>query len=781
MSATEAPPATGRSHLPGANPPGNRPFSRGLAYSQEPRPGARPAHGTLPGTPAASQPREARASALVRAVLCAGLAATGGATFHRVFPVASLVPVIAVAAGVPAALSWLLSSVRRVPLVVSFAASVVAWLLVISATMFRSVAAGGVLPGGAVLRHAWLGLTGGWRQVLDSILPAAADPQLLVSVSALVWLASWLAVESTLRGRSALLPCLAPAVVFGAGLLAGVTGPGSNLAEAGVFVALAGLLLLSGSAPPAAGGAARRYAAGVVVVLVCVAVAVEVGPRLPYAHARAPFNVRTLITPPQQPYTAVNPLDEVGAWAVSPRLDLFDVRMSQPEDLRLAVLDRFDGLEWSSDAHYVPTTSRIPGTGATGVPQVTVTQSVTLSGLSTIWLPAANRPVSFAGPGVLVDPADGQLIASHGTRSGMTYTVVSAVLRYTTAQLRSAVPADDAAAKAALILPPHAPQVIAQTALAGTAGAAFPYQQAVRLAAFLQAEEKYAPAAAPGHTYGHIAYFLSTSHEGTSEQFATAFALMARTLGLPSRVVVGFQPGPAQPDGTYQITGADVLVWPEIDFRGLGWVPFYPTPTAGHATGAGLLGAGESGQRQRIDKSLAAAPLPSPVPPPHAAHAAPRARTSSARGAVSAQWVLVAGLVPLALVIYLLLAALLPARRRARRRRAGTAAAEVAGAWRETTSRLRVLGLRRVDTSTTFEVADFGGGRLDSDAAARLQRLAAVADWSEFAGTQPGPAAAAEAWQHHDAVRSRVRAAVPLAARIRHGLHPANVLGRWRD
>nr|WP_246560245.1 transglutaminase-like domain-containing protein [Kitasatospora kifunensis] len=34
-----------------------------------------------------------------------------------------------------------------------------------------------------------------------------------------------------------------------------------------------------------------------------------------------------------------------------------------------------------------------------------------------------------------------------------------------------------------------------------------------------------------------------SSHRGTSEQFATAFAVLARTLNLPTRVVVGFKPG----------------------------------------------------------------------------------------------------------------------------------------------------------------------------------------------------------------------------------------------
>ncbi|MFC7099766.1 transglutaminase family protein [Nonomuraea rubra] len=72
-------------------------------------------------------------------------------------------------------------------------------------------------------------------------------------------------------------------------------------------------------------------------------------------------------------------------------------------------------------------------------------------------------------------------------------------------------------------------------------------------------------------------FFLQTTHRGTSEQFAATFALMARTLGLPSRVVVGFRPG-EKSGGVYHVKSGHVMAWAEIRFEGLGWRPFYPTP-----------------------------------------------------------------------------------------------------------------------------------------------------------------------------------------------------------
>lgn len=75
---------------------------------------------------------------------------------------------------------------------------------------------------------------------------------------------------------------------------------------------------------------------------------------------------------------------------------------------------------------------------------------------------------------------------------------------------------------------------------------------------------------------------------GYCEQFATAMGVMARTLGIPSRVVLGFTPGDIQ----QQADGTDVIVvrernahaWVELWLNGQGWVRFDPTPRADGAT-----------------------------------------------------------------------------------------------------------------------------------------------------------------------------------------------------
>ena len=71
--------------------------------------------------------------------------------------------------------------------------------------------------------------------------------------------------------------------------------------------------------------------------------------------------------------------------------------------------------------------------------------------------------------------------------------------------------------------------------------------------------------------------FLQT-RRGLCEQFASTFAVMARTLGIPSRVAVGFTPGELNGDGSYSVFGKNAHAWPEVWFDGIGWVDFEPTP-----------------------------------------------------------------------------------------------------------------------------------------------------------------------------------------------------------
>ncbi len=66
---------------------------------------------------------------------------------------------------------------------------------------------------------------------------------------------------------------------------------------------------------------------------------------------------------------------------------------------------------------------------------------------------------------------------------------------------------------------------------------------------------------------------------GYCEQYAAAMALMARAVGIPSRVVVGFTQG-SKEDDQWVVRGTDAHAWPELWMGSAGWVRFEPTPGA---------------------------------------------------------------------------------------------------------------------------------------------------------------------------------------------------------
>src|SRR5690606_7457413 len=71
-------------------------------------------------------------------------------------------------------------------------------------------------------------------------------------------------------------------------------------------------------------------------------------------------------------------------------------------------------------------------------------------------------------------------------------------------------------------------------------------------------------------------------------------AVLARTLGMPSRVVVGFSGGRRAGDAV-QVRSGDVTVWPEVKFDGLGWIRFNPLPESGRGSkGNDSVAAGET-------------------------------------------------------------------------------------------------------------------------------------------------------------------------------------------
>ncbi|MCG5213707.1 DUF3488 and transglutaminase-like domain-containing protein [Streptosporangium sp. KLBMP 9127] len=701
------------------------------------------------------------------------LAGVAGLAFDGVFLLGDLVPVVAVAAAVPAAVSAVLYG--RLPLWCSLVVSLLSWTLVVSATLFRAQATAGFLPGPGTLSGAVLGVRDAWKALLTTILPAAPAPGTIVLVHALVWLAALAGAETVLRTGTRVLPVVPAALVFLVASVLGVAGVGSGFPWASALVVGALLLALVRAA-----GSARTAVAGVVALLVLGPAAGVAGAMIPVAAE--PYDVRRHVTPPPaRPLQGVSPLDYVSSWLQNPQRPMFTARSGTDANWRLAVLDRFDGAAWSSTGGFLPSQGRVPPSASEG-DREEVEQRVTMAGLPGVWLPAADRPRSVSGAAVTVDPVTGVLTSPTPVREGMTYTVTSAVREFSTAELRDAVPTRN---PTALELPAApggrtAPQVAKFRRLAqdATKGARRPMRQAVLLAEYLRRRAVYDVNSPPGHSYGNLDFFLRQERRGTTEQFAAAFAVLARTLGLPSRVVVGFQPGTVA-DGERRVLSGDVLAWAEVEFTGLGWVPFYPTPPRGDSAGDGETAEGISERRQQIERQIGSESAESEPTPRPSPSKKPTPRGDPRERDAEPPWPLIAGASGGGLVaVYLLAVLVVPVWRRWRRRRAGTPEARIEGAWRQTTGRLRAVGVPASSSLTAEEVAAIGASALrDPAAGAHLRPLAGLVNLTWFAdgGGHPDWAAADTAWEHSAAVDLMVRREVTLPRRIRRRLGPGSL------
>jgi transglutaminase-like putative cysteine protease len=729
--------------------------------SAEPAPPPPKVADPLPGNDAPSAVRLACALAGVTA-----LAVVAGLGFHRVFTLRDIGPVAGVAAVVPAVLAGAISWPRRRtwPLWISIVLTVVGWTLVTGLTLFH----GDFAVIGGALRNSWKG-------TLTTLMPAPGKPELLVLPHVLIWFAAATGAEAVLRSRTKALPALPAVAVFGVAVLLGVGGPGSNLPVAAALVGLIAVLVVI-----RAGGRAGRAPAGVAMAAALGLVAVLAGPVLPVA--KTPYDPReTVEAPPPQQRDGVSPLDRVSAWLQTPDEQMFTVHTTDPENWRLAVLDRFDGVTWTSGASFVTAGTRVPPDEHASRHQneTSVQQHFTIQNLPGVWVPAADRPRTIKGLGVTVDPVSGVLTSPRQLRSGQAYSVTSTARDYDPDQLAEAEPARDAEGRAATALPEspgttvNNAQVPAFRRLAQqvTRDQSTGFQRAAKLADYLRTAARYDVSGLPGHTYAQLDYFLTRSKRGTSEQFATSYAVLARAVGLPTRVVVGFRPGVGG-NGAFQVRSGDVLVWPEVDFAGLGWVPFYPTPEQeGRSRQSGSVPAGdtqqklEAAQKNAASKNKGKGPGPGDQPPP---------KPAPARGPVhraTPWWVYGSAAAALIPVAYLAAVLILPMLRRRRRRTAATPADRIAGAWEQTVESLHAVGLPPATALTAHEVAGFGG-RTVNGAERHLRPLADLVNRAEYAQAPPDPAAADAAWGHTDQIGRLVAHAAGPLRRVGRRLHP---------
>ncbi|MFF9342014.1 transglutaminaseTgpA domain-containing protein [Streptomyces sp. NPDC014773] len=290
--------------------------------------------------------------------------------------------------------------------------------------------------------------------------------------------------------------------------------------------------------------------------------------------------------------------------AVNPLVSLQD-NLRQPEDfevlryrtnaldnsglyLRLVALDQFDGTSWKSSVRPIEAVPKVlpwPDGLAQSVRTSEVTSNFVASdGYDQKWLPMPFPAARVDIEGRWRFEPSGRMLVGDDkqTTKGVRYQVTSLDVQPTSEQLAGAGPAPEQLLREYTKVPGSLPADVRSTALEVTKDAANDYERAVLLQDWFSEDGgfRYDVDVTSGTGTQAISRFLRDK-EGFCIHFSFSMAAMARTLGIPARVAVGFMPGTPQSDGSVSVGIRDAHAWPELYFEGSGWTRFEPTPSRG--------------------------------------------------------------------------------------------------------------------------------------------------------------------------------------------------------
>ncbi len=673
-------------------------------------------------------------------------------------------------------------SVWVAPLV-SAAAGLVAWA---NLTLSETTAVG--LPTGETVSR-FVALTGdsfdNFRQL---VAPAPAQPGFIAAASLVLVVVALYSDTAVHRGN---VPVQAVTThvgvfIFGATL---ARGP-AQLFSAVVFTAALGAHLLAvhtvnngrgrwRSGERSSGTwAAARLGAGVLVVAVLAGTLAH----LAFTQDRTPVIDLTDLSSDRADRQVLSPLVSVTD-QLGPQSDdvMFTVGTAEdrPSYWRLTALDTFESNVWSSTTAYEDVAGKLPD--VTTLPtRSQVDQTMTIDGLSGIWMPAASDPIEVASEiPVSFDEPSATLIIAEGDElpQGMTYAVRSAI-----PDLASPVAEVDGGdeAKAALVIPEGlSPEVGEQAALI-TGGADGDVAKMQALQNNLR-EGEYDTSADYRGSADPTASFLR-QRRGFCTQYASAFVLMARSLGYPARIGVGFTPGNYDAaTKTWTVTGRQAHAWPEVFLPDYGWVAFEPTPGRGNPVTEPVTGvpfeqdSGEGAPEPVAPATTVAPPTTPPTTPDNATdgNTTPTPLPEQEPLPVpetpkSTPWWLIGLFAALALAAGAIAGRVAWVRSaRQRRYRPEDPAGVPAGAWAEVTDR---LALRRHDPNPSETASEFARRMEGETGLATLRPLSELAAAGAFGDTAPEQEQADEARRLAESASETVSSEWTRAERIRWSL-----------
>jgi len=664
------------------------------------------------------------------------------------------------------------------------------------------------VPTGSTLDAVRAAIDDSWSTFQNVLAPAPALPGFVLASCAALFFAIFLADWAAFRLWSAFEAIVPASTLF---IFCSLLGSAVHQIDATVvFVAaVLGFLLLHRIARQETSsswltadierGSRAALRTGAVLTVAALATGVVLGPRLPGADSPALISWRESDAGPGSRVT-ISPLVDIRDRLVNQsNTEVFTVQSDVRSYWRLTSLDTFEGDIWRSGGKYAEVDGELDSFVPENVPTADFDQDYRITNLAALWLPAAFEPRNINSPDAVVRyQADSSTLIVDTTvdsSDGLQYEIRSTQPAFTAEQLQgasSAVPPE--IRDRYLALPPDFSPTASALARDVTSAATTPYDKARALQDHFQLTGGYEynlELVEAGHGESAIDQFLAEKI-GYCEQFAGTYAAMARSMGLPARVAVGFTPGEqdAADPTLYRVSGKHAHAWPEVYLGEYGWVSFEPTPTRGAPNALPWTGVPEN-------QNATPAPTPSTstvtvpgssltnptVPPegdPFASTTVPNlevdvatgASTTSTFDAPAVRAATGAGVVLVLLAAYAATMVWLAGHRHRRRReQATTDRAKVQVAWQESVEALELIGTRAQPSETHEEFALRAQGDVAGTGSALLD-LAHDVDAAAYAPALEAEGLASRAEASSGAVIAAARAQVTTTQRWRQLLDP---------
>lgn len=664
----------------------------------------------------------------------------------------------------------------------------------------------GFIPTLETWRSLAVGVVTGWKDMLTTVAPLPTGEGFALIPFLLSLVAAVVTVSLALRVRTVAW-ALIPALVFlGVQIAMGTPEPAWPVAEGVTFavVAIVWLALRQSWTPAAAavsvgtGASAatgtRRLVTGAGVVAVAVAVGVGASgfviPESPRYVLRdvviPPFDIREYPSPMQGYRGLVRDFQEKPLFTAT--------GLPEGARIRLAAMDAYSGIVYNVTAEGIGSSGAYLPVRADMAPNAQGTRTtvrVEIFGYRGVWLPQAGFVDDIVFGGSRGEELRRNARYNLDTQTGVVSIGLTEGDAYDLDVVIPPAISDDALVEvpfAPLRMPKqdNVPQDLAALASDVTAEAESPIEQVRSLQKWLAEGGFFShglegePHSRAGHGAQRIMSMLGAKQMvGDDEQYAVAMTLLAREIGIPARVVMGFYPDEVDAaESVFSANGDNMHAWVEVAFEGIGWVPFDPTPPEDQIPA-------EQTTKPKSDPQPQVLQPPPPVQEPvDLPPTVPDDRETEDEDPFDAGWLILIAqitgwtllVIALLLAPYLIIGALKAARRR-RRQQAPDAAARISGGWDEVVDRAVDYGTAIVPGSTRREDAVAVQTAFVEPGVATLARRA---DADVFGPSEPTEEEIEGFWREVDDIVGVMGARASKWDRLRARLNLRSLLARTR-